>query len=192
MNKPTEIQLHGISKQAMQAIIDFAYTRSTEITAANVTEIIAVAHYFGMSRLEHICTNFIKNMLTPENVILLWLELRLAIRECSFRISQKAPNICHCGLRFRYNLYKHELDVITKTYILRNFIEIVAKSEHIWKLPFDIFHEIINDDRLNVKAEEPVWECCLRWIDADVESRKVHTPELLQAIRLGLMGLEVS
>lgn len=79
VNKPTEVQLHGIRKQAMQAIIDFAYTRSTEITDANVTEIIVVAHYFGMPRLEHICTNFIKNMLTPENVILLWLELRLII-----------------------------------------------------------------------------------------------------------------
>lgn len=89
-------------------------------------------------------------------------------------------------------MYQHELDAIAKRYILRNFVEIVAKNEHIWKLPFDIFYEIINDDRLNVKAEEPVWECCLRWIDADVESRKFHTAELLQAIRLGLMGLNVS
>lgn len=76
MIHPTDVKLHGVRKEAMLAILDFAYTRTTEITNANVTEIISVAHYFGMAKLEDLCSGFIKSMLTPENSIFVWLELR--------------------------------------------------------------------------------------------------------------------
>lgn len=89
-------------------------------------------------------------------------------------------------------MYQHELDKVVKMYILRHFNEIAAKSQEILQISFDIFFEIINDDLLNVKAEEPVWECCLRWIDYDVDYRKQFVPKLLSGVRLGLMNLQVN
>lgn len=85
-----------------------------------------------------------------------------------------------------------ELDEHIKTYILRHFLQIIRNNDKLLEVSFENFYEIVNDDRLNVKAEEPVWEYCLRWIDYDSEHRKQHIVQLLLAIRLGLMGLEVS
>lgn len=85
-----------------------------------------------------------------------------------------------------------KLDEHIKTYILRHFSHIIQNYDKLLDVSFENFYEIVNDDRLNVKAEEPVWECCLRWIDHDSENRKQHIVKLLLAIRLGLMDLDVS
>lgn len=77
-------------------------------------------------------------------------------------------------------------------YVLRNFNEIAIKSEELLELPFDIFFGIINDDMLNVKDEEPVWVCCLSWVDHDPENREDLLPDLLEGVRLGLLSFAVS
>lgn len=51
--------------------------------------------------------------------------------------------------------------------------------------------DIINDDALNTKNEEPIWEFCLRWIDFDEKNRRESVPLLLGGVRLGLLGLNV-
>lgn len=166
LNQPTDIHMKGVSMPAMQAIIDFAYTRSARITDDNATDIIAVAHYIGLLGLEDVCASHIISMLTPANCVNLWLELRAT-------------------------LYQHDLDAQIKMYILRNFLDVAKRSDQLMRIEFEEFFEIISDDRLNVKAEEPVWECCVKWIDGDVDRRRSHTKALLSVIRLGLMGLNV-
>lgn len=165
-NQPTDVRVKGIRLPAMQAIIDFAYNRSANINDHNVTELLAIAHYIGLTALEELCAIYIQSMLTLDNCVFLWLELK-------------------------QDLYQHELEAFTKTYILRYFPEVSARSEQLMQIPFDPFFDIINDDRLNVKAEEPVWECCIKWIERDLNRRVVHVKSLLSAIRLGLMDLNV-
>lgn len=70
-------------------------------------------------------------------------------------------------------------------------MEIIKKSDKLLEVSFEKFYEIINDDRLNVKAEEPIWEYCLRWIDFDRANRKKYITKLLASIRLGLMNVDV-
>lgn len=89
-------------------------------------------------------------------------------------------------------MYQHDLDTLVKAYVLRHFNEIATKSQEILQISFEIFFEIIKDDMLNVKDEEPVWECCLRWVDYDVDYRKQFVPKLLSGCRLGLMNLHVN
>lgn len=83
------------------------------------------------------------------------------------------------------------MDDVIKMYILRNFLRVTNESDQFLQIPYDGFYEIVSDNRLNVKTEEPVWECCLKWIDYDCNNRKQFVYELLAAIRLGLMPLEV-
>lgn len=44
---------------------------------------------------------------------------------------------------------------------------------------------------LNSKDEEPVWECCLRWIEHDPDGRREYVQQLLQGVRLGLLHSKV-
>lgn len=45
-------------------------------------------------------------------------------------------------------------------------------------------------DELNVKSEEAVWECALRWVNHDPENRKHHIVTLMKSIRLGLLDTQ--
>lgn len=72
----TNVHIKGVSSTAMQAMVDFAYSRLAAVTDENVAEILTVAHYLGIRRLEDLCCNYIKTMLNPDNCIWLWLHLR--------------------------------------------------------------------------------------------------------------------
>lgn len=78
-----------------------------------------------------------------------------------------------------------------RKYVLRHFVEVAEQSEEIVRIGLDDFYDIISDDMLNTKDEEPVWECCLRWIDFDPETRKPEVTHLLRGIRLGLLPTPV-
>lgn len=49
------------------------------------------------------------------------------------------------------------------------------------------FFDIVNDELLNVKDEQSVWECCIRWIDFDPKNRTKHLTKLMRGVRLGLL-----
>lgn len=76
-------------------------------------------------------------------------------------------------------------------YVLRNFEEIAVKSDELLELPVEELFTILNDDLLNVKDEYLVWQCILRWIEYDEETRKSQIPKLLTAIRLGCLNAAV-
>lgn len=78
-----------------------------------------------------------------------------------------------------------------RLYILSNFPKISIESNEIVQLQFEDFHNIIKDELLNVKDEEAVWNCCLRWIDHDPGLRQPFVIELLKAVRLGLLNTNV-
>jgi kelch-like protein 10 len=70
---------------------------------------------------------------------------------------------------------------------MRHFVKVWQQSEELLELPVDELQAIVGADELNVKNENIVWECVLRWIDHDTDSRKDHIVELLKNIRLGLL-----
>lgn len=75
--------------------------------------------------------------------------------------------------------------------MLRNFPKISTESQEIVKLNIDEFFDIVNDELLNVKDEECVWECCIRWIEYDPCNRQSYVTRLLKAVRLGLLNTNV-
>lgn len=79
----------------------------------------------------------------------------------------------------------------SRLYILRNFPKISVESNEIIQLQFEEFHKIVSDELLNVKDEETVWNCCLRWIDHDPFARHSYVTHLLKAVRLGLLNTNV-
>lgn len=84
-----------------------------------------------------------------------------------------------------------ELYSKARAFVLRNFIDVGRESNEILEIGLEDFIKIIGDDMLNTKDEVPVWECCLRWIKYNPESRKEHIYRLLCNVRLGLLDTEV-
>jgi kelch-like protein 10 len=70
---------------------------------------------------------------------------------------------------------------------MRHFVQVSQQSEELLELPVEELQAILGSDELNVKHEEVVWECILRWIDHDVENRKGHIVDLMKNVRLGLL-----
>lgn len=99
------------------------------------------------------------------------------------------PNWCvpyWNSVRENKDLYK-----VAHLYVLRNFEEIAVKSSQLMELPVEELYSILNDDLLNVKDEYLVWQCILRWIEHDRETRKMQISKLLSAIRLGCLNATV-
>jgi kelch-like protein 10 len=66
-------------------------------------------------------------------------------------------------------------------------VEVSQQSEELLQLPAEELQAIVEADELNVKKEETVWDCVLRWIDHDTDNRKGHIVDLMKKIRLGLL-----
>lgn len=96
-----------------------------------------------------------------------------------------------CLSIFRKCVYKHDIHRIIREFILRNFIEITNDNEDVLRLSSDDLVDIINEDALNAKNEEPIWEFCLRWIEFDEKNRFEHVTRLLESVRLGLINQDV-
>lgn len=64
---------------------------------------------------------------------------------------------------------------------------IAEQGDELMKLKKEEFRRIIEDNQLNVKREESVWDVLLRWVDRDPHNRKKDLVYLLPRVRFGLM-----
>ncbi|CAM4621483.1 unnamed protein product [Leuciscus chuanchicus] len=156
-------EIPGISRDIMPLIIQYAYTRSVLITQENVMELLVAADLILVSGLVEACCQFLESHLCPENCI----------------------SIC----KFTEDLYScSELRCKAKRYILQHFEEVLHVSKEFLELSLEQLEEIIDEDELNVKQEEVVFEAVLHWINHALEDRRQHIVVLLPKVRLGLMS----
>ncbi|ESN92201.1 hypothetical protein HELRODRAFT_194346 [Helobdella robusta] len=80
------------------------------------------------------------------------------------------------------------LESTANRFILERFKEVAKKGNEILKLTDVELEELLSSDHLNVKSEEVVFECIVRWIQHDVKNRKQYIAKLLKCIRLGLLS----
>lgn len=72
-------------------------------------------------------------------------------------------------------------------YIVKEFMTIAEQGDELMKLRKEEFRLIIEENQLNVKREEYVWDVLLKWVDKDPENRKNDLLFLLPKVRFGLM-----
>lgn len=92
---------------------------------------------------------------------------------------------------FARNRNDPELEQMSRFFILGNFVEVSVRSQELLQLSVDQFFSIVNDEILNVKDEQTVWECIIRWIDVNPEDRKQYLTKLMRGVRLGLLNNSV-
>lgn len=87
----------------------------------------------------------------------------------------------------RTYLYRHGIQDKIRQYILCNFLDIAAYNKDMLDLSCEELLDLIEDDLLNSRYEEPIWEFCLQWIAFDEKNRLQHVPKLLGGVRIGLL-----
>lgn len=83
--------------------------------------------------------------------------------------------------------YFDPLNKAAYRYIIKEFMTIAEQGNELMKLTKEEFKKIIEDNQLNLKREECVWDVLLKWVDEDPENRKDDLVYLVPKVRFGLM-----
>uniref|UniRef100_UPI0037E8E200 kelch-like protein 10 n=1 Tax=Semicossyphus pulcher TaxID=241346 RepID=UPI0037E8E200 len=154
----------GVSPEAMNLIISYAYTRSVPLTDKNVVEALAAADQFLIPGMVQQCGFFFEDQLCLKNCISTW----------------KLVDFYHCP----------ELRNKVFHYIMQHFEEVALVSQELWELSVQQLTVIIENDHLNVKQEETVFEAVLSWINHLPQQRRSYISVLLPKVRLGLIATD--
>lgn len=146
----------GLSPDAMQLILDYAYTGSFSVTEDNVQELLLAADQFNIVNGIQICYKFLEEQMSPENCIGIWHFTNICIYP---EMRRKAYN-----------------------YIITHFEE-VASCEELLQLSVEKLIDIIERDDLIVKEENTVFEAITTWIAHLPEERERHIAPLLSKVQ---------
>lgn len=140
----------------MKLIICYAYTDSVPVTEENVVEILAAADQFLVPGIVQACSFFLEDQLCLKNCIGIW----------------KLVDFYHCpDLKYKVFLY-----------ILYHFLEVVNASKEFLDLSVQELAAIIENDHLNVRREDKVFETILYWINYRPAQRRGYISELLPKV----------
>ncbi|XP_026162064.1 kelch-like protein 10 [Mastacembelus armatus] len=151
----------GVSPEMMQLIINYAYTHTVPVTEDNVVEVLAAGDQFLVPGIVQACCFFLEDQLCLRNCIGIW----------------RLVDLYYCPE------LKHKVFL----YILDHFEAIACVSQELLELSVEQLAVIIENDHLNVKQENTVFEAVLHWINHLPDQRRGHMSVLLPKVRLGLM-----
>lgn len=160
-----DIELYDVDQEAIELIIEFAYTAQLAITDSNVQALLATASLLQMSRIQILCCNYIKKQLDAINCL---------------------------GISYIADKYScPDLLEAAKDYA-RNFFEEVAKHDEFLRLTKDQLISWIQDDSINVTNEEKVYEAVMNWVqNLSINNHEAYKDlvlaELLQHVRFAQM-----
>lgn len=140
----------------MHLIIRYAYSQSVPVTEDNVVEVLAAADQFLVPGIVQACCFYLEDQLCLKNCIGIW----------------RLVEFYHCpDLRHKVFLY-----------ILHHFQEIACVSQELLELSVQQLTTIIENDQLNVRQENTVFEAILRWINHSPDQRRGYISVLLPKV----------
>ncbi|XP_077993547.1 kelch-like protein 3 [Glandiceps talaboti] len=153
------VELQCTSADGMEAILDFMYNGTIDLTAENVFDVICGTDHFMMSELKQYSGRFMAKHLSTSNCV----NVRNVAMQYDLPDMLKAANrIIECKLS-----------------------EVLKKSiESLLKLSCDEVCALVKKEMIEAKEEE-LFEFIIRWVNHDKTSRKTKLSELLRHIRLG-------
>lgn len=155
-----EITIKGIEPEALEALINFAYSGRVKIHSGNVQSLLVGSSFLQLQLVRDACCDFLKKRLHPSNVI---------------GVKAFADTLSCVSL----------VDAAYK-YIQKHFVEI-SKSDEFLSLPFAEILDIVGRDELHVTNEEEVFEAVMDWVKKDIKRREENLPHLLTKVRMPLL-----
>lgn len=159
-SRQREVEVRGIDPQAMEALIQFAYSGKISIHSGNVHNLMIGSSYLQMTQVRDACAEYLKQRLECSNVLSTQI----------FADSLSCTSLVEAADRF----------------IEKNFIQVAEESEFL-NIEVSQIQELLNRDTLCV-SEERAFEALIRWVKKEPETRKAHLPNLLAQVRLPLLS----
>ncbi|NXR05790.1 KLH17 protein, partial [Semnornis frantzii] len=150
-SRQTHVTLHDIDPQALEQLVQYAYTAEIVVGEGNVQTLLPAASLLQLNGVRDACCKFLLSQLDPSNC--------LGIR--GFADTHSCSDLLKSAHK----------------YVLQHFVE-VSKTEEFMLLPLKQVLDLISSDSLNVPSEEEVYRAVLNWVKHDVDSRRQHVPRV--------------
>ncbi|XP_031235739.1 kelch-like protein 17 isoform X4 [Mastomys coucha] len=208
-SRQTHVTLHDIDPQALDQLVQFAYTAEIVVGEGNVQVrhaipilvspeissgdlcilaspcLSSISSYSVLFWPPPASSFFMPQTLLPAASLLQLNGVRDAC--CKFLLSQLDPSNC-LGIRGFADTHScSDLLKAAHRYVLQHFVD-VAKTEEFMLLPLKQVLELVSSDSLNVPSEEDVYRAVLSWVKHDVDTRRQHVPRLMKCVRLPLLS----
>ncbi|NXD42454.1 KLH17 protein, partial [Copsychus sechellarum] len=157
-SRQTHVTLHDIDPQALEQLVQYAYTAEIVVGEGNVQTLLPAASLLQLNGVRDACCKFLLSQLDPSNC--------LGIR--GFADTHSCSDLLKSAHK----------------YVLQHFVE-VAKTEEFMLLPLKQVLDLISSDSLNVPSEEEVYRAVLSWVKHDVDSRRQHVPRVREGWEWG-------
>ncbi|KAL5263675.1 hypothetical protein ACHWQZ_G008896 [Mnemiopsis leidyi] len=160
-SKQDKVSLYDVDPDAIEALIDYAYSNKVRICEENVQELLPAARMLQLDYVVDQCGVF--------------LEQHLSIQNC---------------LGFYLFADKHHCEQLLATarrFIQRNFTEVYMKGEEFVQLPAESIIEFLSMDKLNVSSERVLFEAVMKWYNTDRTNRVSHLADVLSYVKLSLL-----
>ena len=132
------IVVEEIEDDALEALVDFAYTSRIKLTDRNIYLIFSAADLLQFSGVRGACFRFFKQQMNKSNCIRTWL----------FGDGHNCAELTDAALR----------------YIESNFLDVVRGREFLSLERADVVAKLLALEDIAVTSEEQVYEAALNWI----------------------------
>ena len=155
------VTINNVDPDALEALINYAYTSRIEIRVDNVENILASACLLQVNDVRNACCTFMKSQLHPSNCL---------------------------GIRAFADAHGCEqLFDIANNYAKDNFAD-VARNQEFLLLNSEQLIEILQSNDLNVLKEEDVFHALYLWVNHNLDSRKNQLHKILPSVRMPLLS----
>ena len=155
------VTINNIEPEALEALINYAYTSELEIRVDNVESLLASSSILQIKDVRDACCEFMKSQLHPSNCL---------------------------GIRAFADAHSCEqLFSIADKYTQDHFLD-VCKNQEFFLLNTGQLCDILVGEDINVSSEEQIFSCVLSWINHDYEARKSAIGDILMHVRLPLLS----
>jgi len=152
-----DVIIEEVSEDALETLVEFAYTSNLKLTDKNVHTIVEAADVLQLVGVKGACFKFFKQQMNKSNCIQTWL----------FAEEQSCTELVDASIRF----------------IESNFVDISKGREFLELEQPDVVAKIASWEDLAITTEEQVYEALLAWIRYKQAYRKAHALELFKCVR---------
>lgn len=160
------VVIQGVDGEALESLIKFAYTCTLEINEENAQSLLAASNFLQMLRASEACCKFLQERLDSSN----------CLDVADFAEFQSCGELLEAALKFA----RH------------NFTE-VSKHERFLQISYTRLKHFLSSNDLHLSdGEEVVFQALVRWSKNNPSEQLAHFAELLDLVKLPLLGKLVS
>ncbi|XP_078606333.1 kelch-like protein 24 [Branchiostoma floridae x Branchiostoma japonicum] len=158
-SKEHKVTIHEVNGNAMQLLVDYAYTSKVTITEDNAVKLLEGANFFQIKPVRDACVTFLSDNLHEENCLQML----------------NTGNMLSCP----------KLEKKARWCAMEGFAA-VSKTPEFISLTKEQLVTLVSSDYLNA-SEEVVYTAVMTWINHDTRRRNKDMKELMELVRFPFM-----